>query len=204
MILALELYHARSGQEDALRRQRLAASDLRVKLGLPRGNVLWLAKGTPELPTVVWTCPFADAKAEEGDRWTRHFSRDYEAARTSMDSACHRSERALYGVADGVHAAMLAPWVWQCWWTVPKQFEAMLLQSLVETASQAADAANRGDAVLRRDEGSNTLPYAICAAAFQERGRAFTALSDVQRGDDDPDAAARPLKPAYSLWERLD
>lgn len=202
MIIALELYYARAGQEDAVRRQRLAASDLRVQLGVPRGNVLWLAKGTPELPTVIWACAFEDAKANEADRWTLHFNRDFEATRVALDASCERTSRALYGVADGAQQAMFAPWVWQCWWSVPRQFEAMLLENLIQTASEAREPESRGDAVLRRDEGVETLPYVICAAAFQERARAFSALSSVEGGEGEGEAS--PLKPAYSLWERLD
>lgn len=202
MILALNFYYANNGQEDAVRRQRLLASDVRVKLGIPRGQVLWLAQGTPELPTVIWACPFVDAKAHEADMWTRHFSPEFEQVRAGMRQLTHRFERVLYKVEDGVAEAMLAPWVWQCWWTVPAQYQQMLLDSLLETARGAREEGTRGDAVLSREEGSKSLPWVICAAAFPDRARAFGAFSESTA--DDGSSPPNPLKPAYSLWERLD
>jgi len=205
MILALNFYYAKPGEEDAVRRQRLLASDVRVKIGIPRGQVLWLAKGTPELPTVMWVCPFEDAAAHEADMWKRHLSREFEEVRSRMRTLYRRFERVLYAVDDGVPGAMLAPWVWQCWWSVPDQYREMLLQSLRDAAAESREGdggGNRGDALLKREDGNASLPYVICAAAFPTRERAFGAMAQTEAGEEG--AAPNPMKPAYSLWERLD
>jgi hypothetical protein len=201
-ILALNFYYAKPGQEDAVKRQRIAASDVRDRLKISRGRALWLLKGTPALPTVIWACEFADPAAHERDMWTRHYSPEFEAIRAGMRALYVRFERVLYQVEDGAPAAMLQPFVWQSWWTVPPQFETQLLATLKDTAAEAHPEGPRGDAILRRIDGDKGLPIVICAAGFDERKRAMTALADT---DGDAGGAPRsPLAPVYSLWERVD
>lgn len=96
MIVSHNYYYARPGCADAALRQRLSASDVREKIGLPRGRVLRKIEGVDSLPDVIWCIEFADISGHHADMAARAASPAFDAIRHSMRQLYRRFERPLY------------------------------------------------------------------------------------------------------------
>ena len=199
-MLALNLYYAVPGQEDAIRRRGLLVAQSRARLGMRPGNVLWLTQGTPELPCMIWACPFVYANDFEVDAAVRQADAEFGADGEGGVVLYQKRVYVPYELEDGTLEAMLAPVVWQAWWSVPYALEKTLLDTLKETAAGNAGG-TRNDAILRRLDYNNDVPRVICAAAFPNLKRALDAMGEPENGP--ADAPRSPMAPVYSLWERI-
>ena len=118
-VRALNLYYAR---DESVREQvlatRLRATDVRQRIGVARGRVFVRANGAPELPDVLWDCPFPDAGAHDVDMQARAASVEFEACRALMRTLTRRFERVIYdeveafaALAVGVGECMMQLWM---------------------------------------------------------------------------------------------
>ena len=99
-VRALNLYYPRDESVLAeVLATRLRATDVRQGIGIPRGRVFTRASGGPDLPDVMWDCPFPDAGAHEDDMRARAASADFEACRVVMRNRTRRFERVIYDEA---------------------------------------------------------------------------------------------------------
>lgn len=96
MIVSHNYYYARPGHAAAVLRQRLSASEVRVKIGLPRGHALRRIAGAGDLPDVIWELEFGDLAAHHADMAVRAASPEFEAIRQGMRRLYRRFERPLY------------------------------------------------------------------------------------------------------------
>lgn len=96
MIVSHNYYYARPGNAAAVLRQRLSASEVRVRIGLPRGHVLRRIAGAEDLPDVIWELEFGDLAAHHADMAVRAASPEFEAIRQGMRRLYRRFERPLY------------------------------------------------------------------------------------------------------------
>lgn len=101
MIVSHNYYYARPGNAAAVLRQRLSASDVRAKLGLPRGHALRRIAGAGDLPDVIWELEFGDLAAHHADMAVRAASPEFEAIRQGMRRLYRRFERPLYQPCGG-------------------------------------------------------------------------------------------------------
>lgn len=104
MIVSHNYYYARPGNAAAVLRQRLSASDVRVRIGLPRGHVLRRIAGADNLPDVIWEFEFGDLAAHHADMAVRAASPEFEAIRQGMRQLYRRFERPLYQPCGAVSA----------------------------------------------------------------------------------------------------
>lgn len=95
-IVSYNFYYARSGNAAAVLEQRLRASDVRAKLGLPRGRTISRIEGDAGLPDVIWRLEFADMESQDADMEARAASPEFEAIRHGMRQLYRRFERPLY------------------------------------------------------------------------------------------------------------
>lgn len=96
MIVSWNFYYARPGNAAAVLRQRIKASDVRQRLGLPRGRILSKIEGSEHWPDVAWRLDFPDMDAQEADMQVRADSPEFEAIRLGMRQLYRRFERPLY------------------------------------------------------------------------------------------------------------
>ena len=110
MIVSFNFYYARPGLEDAVLKQRLRASDVRERLGIPRGRVIARTEGAPTLPDVIWEQHFEAIDGHHEDMAVRAASPEFEAIRAGMRQLCRRFERPLFEVErdDPAQAASTA------------------------------------------------------------------------------------------------
>ncbi len=96
MIVSYNFYYARPGNAPAVLRQRLLASDVRVRLGLPRGRIISKLEGSDDWPEVIWNRDFTDMAAQDADLQARAASTEFETIRHGMRQLYRRFERPLY------------------------------------------------------------------------------------------------------------
>ncbi len=100
-IVVQNYYYAKPGKADEVFQWRLHASDVREKLGLPRGRVLRHV-GEPERdkPDVVWECEYPDEAAREEDVRILSSKREFDDVMKHMGTLIQRFERAIYEVEE--------------------------------------------------------------------------------------------------------
>jgi hypothetical protein len=96
VIVSWNFYFARPGNEGAVLQQRIRASDVRRRLGLPRGRIISKIEGSAHWPDVAWRLDFPDMPAQDADMKIRANSPEFEAIRTGMRQLYRRFERPLY------------------------------------------------------------------------------------------------------------
>ena len=118
MIVSFNFYYARPGREEAVLKQRLRASNVRVGLGIPRGRVLARIEGASSLPDVIWEQHFAAIAGHHDDMAARAASPEFEAIRAGMRELCRRFERPLFeverddGASDKATSAAIVTLEW--------------------------------------------------------------------------------------------
>ena len=185
MIVSFNFYYALPGNEDAVLRQRLRASDVRQDLGIPRGRVLARVQGAANLPTVIWEHDFDAVAGHHADMAVRAGSPEFEAIRAGMRKLYRRFERPLFEVCKaGPAGEGAAPGgsVELAWFFCVPEKTADLLALLVR--------ADNGGRLLRLITPGNELPELVWQrnhvdAASAERQRAWPAEvgSLAQRAD---------------------
>jgi hypothetical protein len=118
MIVSHNYYYALPGNEDAVLKQRLLASDVRTRIGLERGRTLRKVSGAEDFPDVLWETVFADMTAQDADMEARAASAEFEAARGGMRQLYRRFERPLFepiwrqdGAAGTAYPRITFEWV---------------------------------------------------------------------------------------------
>ncbi len=96
MIISYNFYYACPGNAAAVLRQRLLASDVRARLGLPRGRIISKLEGGDDFPDVIWRLDFSDMAAQDADMRVRAASTEFETIRKGMRQLYRRFERPLY------------------------------------------------------------------------------------------------------------
>jgi hypothetical protein len=89
-------YWARPGQAGAVLATRRRASEIRVRLGLPRGAILVKTDPRGDGPDVSWECDFETAEAHAADLAAREASPEFAAARAVMQTLVARFERQVF------------------------------------------------------------------------------------------------------------
>jgi hypothetical protein len=102
VIVVQNYYYANPGQADEVYRWRLHASDVREKLGFPRGRVLRQGgsrnetSGPNELPDVIWECEYPSIEARERDAKEVAAAPEFQAVQKHMGTLIRRFERGTY------------------------------------------------------------------------------------------------------------
>lgn len=89
-------YWAKPGKAEEVFQWRLHASDVREKIGLPRGRVLRRQGASETLPDVVWQIEYPNEAARLRDLKTRDESPDFEAVRKHMNTLTTHFERGFW------------------------------------------------------------------------------------------------------------
>jgi hypothetical protein len=94
-IVIQNMYWAKPGKADDVYRWRLHASDVRAKLGLPRGRVLRRKGDSATLPDVIWECeyPSTDARSKDVERISR--SSEFKQVEEHMDTLILHFDRII-------------------------------------------------------------------------------------------------------------
>ncbi len=98
MIVVQNHYFAAPGQRDLVLATRRAANACRVRLGLPEGRTLVLARGSYQVPDVIWQIEFPDLAAWEADLAILAASAEFTQIRAVQSSYLRHFERCAYEV----------------------------------------------------------------------------------------------------------
>ncbi len=98
-IVSHNYYYALPGNGEAVLKQRLHASGVRERLGLPRGCVFRKLAGADDFPDVLWEIEFPDVGGHHADMAVRAASAEFEAVRVGMRKLYRRFERPLFETA---------------------------------------------------------------------------------------------------------
>jgi hypothetical protein len=89
-------YYAKPGTEQKVYEHRIHASDVRQKIGLPRGRIWRRVGGTGDLPDVIWQVEYTDQDALKRDLDARAKSPEFEQVRSVMNTLIARFSRGFY------------------------------------------------------------------------------------------------------------
>ncbi len=95
-IVSHNYYYALPGTGEAVLKQRLHASDVRERLGLPRGRVFRKLAGGDDFPDVLWEIEFPDIAGHHADMAVRAASTEFETVRVGMRKLYRQFERPLF------------------------------------------------------------------------------------------------------------
>jgi len=185
MITSFNFYYAHAGRERSVLQQRLLASDVRQKLGLPRGRVLERLEGPAALPDVIWELQFDDVGGHHADMAVRAASAEFEAVRAGMRVLCRRFERPLFerlAAAAGGPAPVPSERAvtLDCIFCAPETVSAAI--AIIE--AHAGRLAQRGldpGALLRRITPGNDLPDLIWQHEYADVTQRVSVQSQVAR-----------------------
>ncbi len=105
-IVVQNYYYALPGKADEVYEWRLHASDVRAKLGLPRGRVLRRiaqqgdTKGSSILPDVVWECDYPSQASRKTDVERLGKSSEFDQVERHMDRLLRRFDRVILEPAN--------------------------------------------------------------------------------------------------------
>lgn len=96
-IIIQNLYYPKQGKEKAVYEWRLHASEVREKLGLPKGRVL---RRISESSTayVIWECEYASIEAREKDVAALDKSEEFRAVQDHMSALIDKFERTIWEI----------------------------------------------------------------------------------------------------------
>jgi hypothetical protein len=97
-IVVFNFYYAKLGQVADVLAQRLHASDVREKLGRPRGAVLRRLDGGADLPDVLWRCADPDAAARAADTAALEAAPEWKPVPVRMGTLLRHFARGTYAV----------------------------------------------------------------------------------------------------------
>ena len=90
-------YYPKPGRESEVYEWRLHASDVRAKLGLPKGRVLRKINGTGG-PYVIWECEYVSVDAREKDIALIDQSEEFKKVQEHMGTLIDKFERSIWEV----------------------------------------------------------------------------------------------------------
>lgn len=96
MIVVQNHYFAAPGQRDAVLATRREANACRVRLGLPEGRTLVLARGSDQAPDVIWQMEYPDIAAWDADLAILAESAEFTHIRQVQSSQLRHFERCAY------------------------------------------------------------------------------------------------------------
>lgn len=96
MIVVQNHYFAAPGKRDAVLATRHEANACRIRLGLPEGRTLVLARGSDQVPDVIWQMEYADLAAWDADLATLAESAEFTRIRAVQSSQLRHFERCAY------------------------------------------------------------------------------------------------------------
>lgn len=96
MIVVQNHYFAAPGKRDAVLVTRREANACRIRLDLPEGRTLVLARGSDQVPDVIWQMEYADIAAWEADLATLTESAEFTHIRAVQSSQLRHFERCAY------------------------------------------------------------------------------------------------------------
>lgn len=96
-ILVQNLYFPKPGKEEEVYQWRLHASDVRAKLGLPKGRVLKKLSGTGG-PFVIWECEYPSLEAREKDVTVLDQSDEFKQVQAHMSTLLDKFERFVFAI----------------------------------------------------------------------------------------------------------
>lgn len=103
-VMAENYYYAKPGKAAEVYRWRLHASDVRARLGFPRGRVLrYIGKAAPagtsgDVPDVIWECEYASEQARVRDYAAITANPAFQAVEKHMETLLRRFESGTYQV----------------------------------------------------------------------------------------------------------
>lgn len=172
MIVSFNFYYGRAGQADAVLQQRLRASEVRQRIGLPYGRVISRNAGSGELPDVIWEYEFSDVDGHHADMAVRAASPEFEAIRAGMRKLYRRFERPLFevcGAPAAMSAAPLSPRVVALDWIfcAPENTSEVLAVLDRHAGPRAGPGLARGR-LLRLITPGTDLPQLICQREYAD------------------------------------
>lgn len=96
-ILVQNLYFPKLGKEEEVYTWRLHASEVRAKLGLPKGRVLKKLSGTGG-PSVIWECAYPSLEAREKDVTVLDKSDEFKQVQAHMSTLLDKFERSVFTI----------------------------------------------------------------------------------------------------------
>lgn len=102
-IVVHNLYYAKPGQSEAVYQWRLHASEVRDRLGFPRGRVLRRVEALDEpsearWPDVIWACSYPSLAARERDAQAIEAAPEFQTVMQHMRTLIRRFDRQLWRV----------------------------------------------------------------------------------------------------------
>ena len=180
MIISYNFYYARPGNAAAVLRQRILASDVRARLGLPRGRIISKVEGDDDFPDVIWRLEFADMATQNADMQARAASAEFETIRHGMRQLYRRFERPLYAPCTDLPC--------------PGQRSLMLYGVYFDAAvGAAARAALNAVHAVEFISGGTHVPQIICETAITGMPDAISAILE-----------QLPARVTHSAWQIAD
>jgi len=102
VIVVQNHYFASPGKRDAVIATRRDASACRVRLGLPAGRILVLARGSDAVPDTIWELELTDLATWDSDLAVLAASEEFTAIRKVQSSQLRHFERCAYEVDPSV------------------------------------------------------------------------------------------------------
>jgi hypothetical protein len=92
-IVVQNMYWAKPGLETQVYQWRLHASEVRARLGLPRGRVLFRQEASDTLPDVIWECSYPSMEARGKDVAVTSQSPEFHQVEQHMDTLIRKFDR---------------------------------------------------------------------------------------------------------------
>jgi hypothetical protein len=92
-IVVQNMYWAKPGLEAQVYQWRLHASDVRARLGLPRGRVLLRQEASDTLPDIIWECSYPSMEARSKDVAVTSQSPEFHQVEEHMDTLIRKFDR---------------------------------------------------------------------------------------------------------------
>ena len=104
IIVVHNAYYAKPGQAEAVYQWRCHASDVRAKLGFPRGRVLRRVDESGEQPEgsrpdVIWECAYPSLSARERDVQAIEATPEFQAVMQHMRTLIRHFDRQIWRVS---------------------------------------------------------------------------------------------------------
>ena len=100
-IVVMNMYWAKEGKIEEVHQLRLYASEVRKKLGLEVGRVLFNKNTTSISPNVIWECEYPSIEARNRDVELLSKSTQFDEVKEKMNALVIRFERAVYEISNG-------------------------------------------------------------------------------------------------------
>ncbi len=98
-ILVQNHYFPKPGREKEVYQQRLLASEVRAKLGLPKGRVLKKVKGDAAA-SVIWECEYPSMEARKQDASLLGEFAEFKEVQERMRTLLTRFEKSIWEIED--------------------------------------------------------------------------------------------------------